>query len=1103
MKKFQLVNIFAVIAALVLLLPGCSDMGNEDTVIAQTGEKIALQISVAEGYRTALPSIELSSYAYALTAEGKTDALFSGTYADLTKSGAVLLEAGSYNFTLTAYSESVAVLVGTTAKTISATDAAISFALYAPTTNADGSLSLTISNANDFAAYGVTTVTATAYSDVSYSTALDATKYALTTSTDKAKITGAIPAGKSYVRITLSDGTNTLGTLDESVYGVAGATSSDTVALPIEKYVATVSLTVADATTTAPTLTLTNTKNANLTQTLTTPTVTAATKNFTYTGLVPKAIYSIKVGTTDISGKTVANKTAVSVDMTKSLDSITAAYDGVTRYAGVATEDDILSAITITGIYKDSYSATASEVLGTAKSLNATVAGLENAFEEAGTAKAGTYSVTVTNGGFTSSALSITISEDSITGINAVLKSGVAYAEEDVAKADDVVVTPIWASGKTATACASSEYTVSPANALTTATTALTVTHTASGKTAEVAITVAPMTVYTLKGESAEIKFNKDDVYNATAANGSTKGYLTITGGSGTWTSKKFDNDHTVTALEMKKDRSFALKVKNVAGFKIVAMTGTVAETRAYNVEIKGDDYITRTYSGIGFSATNIGESKVFNTGSSDELTITISGVKDTIYIGYIVLYSTSQNIPAAKVEISGEPTTVLLLAEGSYTGLTATVTPAWTTDSFAWESSDTSIATIASDGTITFVKEGNVTFTAKSIDQDGTTVNASATTAISIEKAKVYATSVTLSKTELSLYAEDAEELTATVTADGDETPSNTTVTWTTSDAAVATVSDDGKVTAVRAGTATITATANGAMEGTTVKAECSVTVTALASVSYYIGYTSSSTLSNVATISDEWTSTDMTYTPSWGSDNALSASVNKTGEMTTYGSYLQSASSVAATDTITYTYTAMAKRKVRLYNLSFVAGCGQTGNFNAEAKYTVNDGTAVSLGKMTGKGISFSKAFPTGNDAITLAAGKTITITIVLNMNKATVWKSSLGDVKLTAIADDSAPDPNSGVSAEIGWSSTDITVALDTTVANKVNVTLPNGVSATTNSVSYVWKVDGETVAGSAESLTLSGKTAGSTYLVTALVTIDGVTYGKSIPIVYTQE
>ena len=79
----------------------------------------------------------------------------------------------------------------------------------------------------------------------------------------------------------------------------------------------------------------------------------------------------------------------------------------------------------------------------------------------------------------------------------------------------------------------------------------------------------------------------------------------------------------------------------------------------------------------------------------------------------------------------------------------------------------------------------------------------------------------MTLNKTTVSLVVGGTETLTATVDP---ETSTDKSVTFTSSDAAIATVTPkQGKITAVSAGTATITATtANG------LTTECEVTVTA-----------------------------------------------------------------------------------------------------------------------------------------------------------------------------------------------------------------------------------------------------------------------------------
>ena len=169
-----------------------------------------------------------------------------------------------------------------------------------------------------------------------------------------------------------------------------------------------------------------------------------------------------------------------------------------------------------------------------------------------------------------------------------------------------------------------------------------------------------------------------------------------------------------------------------------------------------------------------------------------------------IVVTSVSLNITSLTLEI-GESET-----------LTATVLPSNATDkSITWTSSDQAVATVAS-GRVTTIGSGTATITA-------TTGNGkTASCAITVNEPApevIEVTSVSLNITSLTLEIGESETLTATVL------PSNATdksVTWTSSDQAVATVAN-GKITAVGSGTAMITATTS---NGKT--AICTVTVNA-----------------------------------------------------------------------------------------------------------------------------------------------------------------------------------------------------------------------------------------------------------------------------------
>ena len=172
----------------------------------------------------------------------------------------------------------------------------------------------------------------------------------------------------------------------------------------------------------------------------------------------------------------------------------------------------------------------------------------------------------------------------------------------------------------------------------------------------------------------------------------------------------------------------------------------------------------------------------------------------------HLFIERTVKAVPATGITLDKTELTLRPTEEAT---LTATVTPENTTDTVVWTSSDDAVATVK-DGVITAVKEGTAAITA----QCGS-VKAECTVTV---LPPVLATSVTLDKTALTLYEGDAAKLTATVTP---ENTTDKTVVWTSSDDAAATVKD-GVVTAVKAGTVTITAQCGD------VKAQCAVTVKA-----------------------------------------------------------------------------------------------------------------------------------------------------------------------------------------------------------------------------------------------------------------------------------
>ena len=186
-------------------------------------------------------------------------------------------------------------------------------------------------------------------------------------------------------------------------------------------------------------------------------------------------------------------------------------------------------------------------------------------------------------------------------------------------------------------------------------------------------------------------------------------------------------------------------------------------------------------------------------------------------------------------------PESIDLVTNGENTkDLDAKLVPADATDvKLAYESSDESVATVDETGKVTAVANGECTITtyvtAKTEDAEASELSAAVVEAADAEEiddsvatmpedlmdsafgvipeglkaeTKVTVTtnveSVTLDKAEGVLTVGNTVTVTATVTPD---TATNASVTWSSSDEAIATVDSEGKITAVAPGTATITA--------------------------------------------------------------------------------------------------------------------------------------------------------------------------------------------------------------------------------------------------------------------------------------------------------
>ena len=218
---------------------------------------------------------------------------------------------------------------------------------------------------------------------------------------------------------------------------------------------------------------------------------------------------------------------------------------------------------------------------------------------------------------------------------------------------------------------------------------------------------------------------------------------------------------------------------------------------------------------------------------------------------------------------------TELTLTEGETETLTATVKPDNADNrKVTWSSDKTEIATVDGAGRVTAVKAGEAVITVTTEDGGKT-----ATCKVTVKAKTVSVTEVTLDKTELTLTEGETETLTATVKPDNAD---NRKVTWISDKTDVATVGGDGRVTAVKAGEATVTVTTEDggktASCKVTVKAK-TVSVTEVTLDKTELTLTEGETETLTATV---WPDNADNRKVTWSSDKTEIATVDGAGKVT-----------------------------------------------------------------------------------------------------------------------------------------------------------------------------------------------------------------------------
>ncbi len=338
---------------------------------------------------------------------------------------------------------------------------------------------------------------------------------------------------------------------------------------------------------------------------------------------------------------------------------------------------------------------------------------------------------------------------------------------------------------------------------------------------------------------------------------------------------------------------------------------------------------------------------------------------------GGTVVLEVSKGVDPDKEEASDTVVTLSRDSYDLYVGDRISLIAEGGTGSFSYESSNKNVVTVDRNGDVTAVGTGTATITVSS----GKAEPATCTVTVRDYQMKINPGSLTL-------FA----DATANLSVSG--IPANAQVTWTSSNNGVATVSGGGKVTAVSAGSATITATwKNG---GKTYTATASVTVeshgitlSTYKITGFYVGET--------RTITANTSPAGQTVT--WKSSNNDVARVNSNGVVTavgggtatitaSFGSYSESCSVTVIQPSIALTKTDLTMYTGNSFSLSAaVTPSGSSVSWSSDDTKvaTVSGGNVVAAGAGT-----------TTIRARMTCAGKTYEATCVVRVKQPSVTLS-----------------------------------------------------------------------------------------------------------------
>ena len=303
------------------------------------------------------------------------------------------------------------------------------------------------------------------------------------------------------------------------------------------------------------------------------------------------------------------------------------------------------------------------------------------------------------------------------------------------------------------------------------------------------------------------------------------KASYTITGLGGGFISPTNDGYDVNVEVEDEDGSSAWYKSENVKlAPATVAVTGVTVAPATLTLEVGQTGALTATVA----PATATNKAVTWTSSAPAIATVDASGTVKGIAPGTATITVKTADggktaTCAVTVKAAVIPVTGVTLAPGALTlevgqtgALTATVTPTTATNkAVTWTSSAPAIATVDASGTVKGIAPGTATITVKTADGGKT-----ATCAVTVKEAAappVKVTGITLNYSSITVNGDlERVQLIATVAP---ATATDQSLTWTSSDASVASVDGAGLVTIRKKGKATVTAKAN---DGSGVSASC-----------------------------------------------------------------------------------------------------------------------------------------------------------------------------------------------------------------------------------------------------------------------------------------